>query len=142
MIKRVANDNWFSHCVRMRTNYTCESCGTEYQPNDSGCQASHYFSRSHYSTRFCGDNCFTHCTSCHFKLGSNPDDFYRFAKNKLGEGILEILREKRDDIELGRTIRKDAKAKLISKYYKKEFERMKAMRDEGVVGRIEFTDYC
>ncbi len=56
---------------------------------------------------------------------------------KLGEGMLEILREKQ------RQIYKGWKRDMVSitAHYKSEYEIMQAKRADGVQGRIEFMSW-
>ena len=43
-------------------------------------------------------NAFAHCYGCHQKYGSNPDYFVRHYIDTYGEGALELIREKAEDI--------------------------------------------
>ena len=43
------------------------------------------------------------------KLGSNPDDHREWMVNKVGEGMIDILRQKREDIGLAKSIKKNLK---------------------------------
>jgi hypothetical protein len=51
----------------------------------------------------------------------------------------QIILEKKQNTSIGRMARKEVKE--IAKHYKAEFERMRKLRAEGVMGRIEFTGY-
>ena len=84
-------------------------------------------------------NAFAHCYGCHQKYGSNPDYFYRHYIDTYGKGALEILREKAEDITLGKRMNKEQKE--ISKHYKAEAERMENERASGVAGWLEFTSW-
>jgi hypothetical protein len=84
-------------------------------------------------------NAFAHCFGCHQKLGSNPNDFQRWALNALGEGAIDILQEKRENISLAKDYKKNLKD--VAKHYKEQFELIQAAREEGNDGRIEFVGY-
>lgn len=138
-IKRLPADMWFSKCVRERSNWTCEKCGTQYDFGAQGLQCSHYFGRRAYGVRFDPDNAFAHCFSCHQDLGGNPDDFTHWALGELGEGRIQMLREKREDIGLAKSIKKFLPD--VAKHYKAEFARMRQERDLGATGRVEFENF-
>jgi len=132
-------DRWFSKCIREAADWTCECCGKKYEENSSALHASHYFSRRHKAIRYCPDNVFAHCFGCHQKLGGNPDDFHKWMVNKVGEAMLEILREKRNDIGLAKTINKNKKD--VARHYREEYKRIKAVREAGAVGFIDMIEY-
>lgn len=140
-IKRNIADKWFSDCIRERANWTCEICHT-YYPEDrrQGLHCSHFYGRGNWSIRFCVDNAFAHCFSCHNRFGNDPDfntnDYYISI---FGDGMREIIRQKKHDTGLGKIARKSVKQ--IAKHYKIENERMKILRAPGDMSRIEFVDY-
>ena len=84
-------------------------------------------------------NAFAHCYGCHQKYGSNPDYFVRHYIDTYGEGALELIREKAEDINLGKRMNKEQK--LIAKHYKTEAARMENERASGVVGWLEFVSW-
>ena len=138
-IKLNPADTAFSKCVRERTDYTCEVCGGQYEEGDRGLHCSHYFGRRAYSVRFDPANAFAHCFACHQRLGSNPDDFARWADGVLGSGRVQLLRERREDNSLGKTVKKNLKD--VAKHYREQLKIMKAKRADGAVGRIEFEGW-
>jgi len=140
-IKRTIADKWFSDCIRERANWTCEICHTYYpEGHRQGLHCSHFYSRGNWSIRFCVDNAFAHCFSCHNKFGGDPDfDTNDYYNSIFGEGMREILRQKKHDTGLGKLARKSVKP--ISKHYKKEYENMREKRMGGNIDRIEFVDY-
>ena len=137
-LKRSQADIHFSKCIRERAEWTCELCGTQYPENAGGLECSHYFSRSHYSTRFNPDNAFSHCTGCHTKIGGSPHDFSRWVEKQLGESRYQILVEQKNNIDLGREVRKMNKNGEASKHFREQLKAMKSQREAGKVGRIEF----
>ena len=104
-----------------------------------GLHCSHYFGRRANSLRYCPDNAFAHCFGCHQRLGSNPDDFRGWMVSKVGEGMIDILREKREDIGLAKDIKKNIKD--VAKHYKAEYERLRQERLNGVTGPLEIISY-
>lgn len=138
-MKIASSDRWFSKCVRERSNWTCEHCGKAYPQNSQGLHCSHYFGRRNKSLRWDPDNAFAHCFGCHQKLGSNPHDFQRWAEERLGSGTVEILNEKRNDLNLAKSLHKAEKE--IAAHYKLEYETMLSRRAAGESGRLEFTGY-
>ena len=105
-LKRTAADHWFSRCVRLRSDFKCQGCGAQYESNSTGLHCSHYFSRSKKGIRYDAMNAFAHCYGCHQKYGSNPDYFVRHYIDTYGEGALELIREKAEDINLGKRMNK------------------------------------
>lgn len=145
MIKISPADRWFSKCVRESQDWTCEVCKTKYPENAQGLHCSHYFGRRNYSVRFCAGgsggvtNAFSHCFGCHQKMGSNPYDFTKWVTDTIGEGALEILIEKRNDINAAKMIKKNLKD--VAAHYKLEFEGLQARRAGGDSGVLTFTPY-
>ena len=145
MIKITNADKWFSKCVREAADWSCEVCGTKYAENAQGLHCSHFFGRRNYSVRFCSqglkgvNNAFSHCYSCHQKMGSNPYDFAKWVENEIGADFVEILIEKRNDISAGKMIKKNLKE--VAAHYKLEYEKLKARRAAGEKGKLSFTCY-
>ena len=136
-MKLKASDIWFSRAIRIRSDWACEACGKQYLQNAQGLHCSHHFSRRHRATRWATDNASAHCFSCHQRLGGNPVEFARWIRAKLGDGALEILEEKKNSIV---KISK-AEEKEIAAHYRKEFNRIQKLRDEGVTGWIEVESW-
>ena len=138
-LKRTAADHWFSRCVRMRNDFICQGCGKQYDEKSMALHCSHYFGRAKRGVRYDGLNAFAHCYGCHQRFGSNPDYFYRHYIEAYGEGALTLLREKVEDITLGKRMIKEQKE--ISRHYKKEVFRMENERLKGVKGWLEFESW-
>jgi len=73
------------------------------------------------------------------KLGSNPDDHREWMVNKVGEGMIDILRQKREDIGLAKSIKKNLKD--VAKHYKAEYDRLKSLRMAGEKGTLDIIEY-
>lgn len=135
MIKRSPADDAFSKAIRAAADYTCECCGKKYDQSSMGLHCSHFFGRRAYSVRFDPKNAWAHCYGCHQRLGSNPYDFTKWVESKIGCGMLQILRERREDGNAAKLIRKNLKD--VAKHYREELKRIQSLRDEGVGGKID-----
>lgn len=138
-VKITPADLWFSKCIREAADWKCQCCGTQYQEGTMGLHCSHYFGRRANAVRYCPDNAFAHCFGCHMKLGSNPDDFRAWTVNRIGEGMIDILREKREDTSLAKSIKKNLKD--VAKHYKAEHARLRSLRMEGKKGDLKIIEY-
>ena len=140
-MKKSTADDLFSKCIRERAEWRCERCGTQYVEGigAKGLECSHLYSRRHYGIRFDPLNAFSHCSGCHRFFTGEPVTFTRWAEDQLGLGAIEILIEKKRDIGLAKTVKKNLKD--VTAHYRKEFKRMKDLRAEGVTGRIEFEGF-
>jgi hypothetical protein len=123
----------------MRNDFICQGCGRQYEENSMALHCSHYFGRAKKGVRYDGLNAFAHCYGCHKKFGSNPDYFYRHYIDTYGEGALKILREKVEDIMLGKRMVKEHSQ--ISKHYKEQAGILENKRFKGVKGWIDFESW-
>ena len=138
-LKRTTADHWFSRCVRLRNDFICQGCGKQYEENSIALHCSHYFGRAKKGVRYDALNAFAHCYGCHQRFGSNPDYFFRHYIDEYGEEALAILREKVEDINLGKRANKEKKQ--ISKHYRQEAIRMEDERSSGKKGWLEFVSW-
>ena len=122
-VKIRAADKWFSLCIRQRSRWCCDRCGTYYpEGKRMGLHASHFHGRGSWSCRFSPDNCFSHCYGCHQYLGSNPQLFSQWVEDRIGKGAMELLLEKKNDLALGRVNKRAEKE--ISKHYRQQYRLM------------------
>lgn len=138
-VKRTPADDAFSLCVRERAGWTCEKCG-KYYPEGAGrkgLHCSHYIGRGNWSVRLDRDNAESLCYGCHSHHGGTE----RRAREVLGDGLWEILYERSVDTELGRAYRKTKGKGEVAKHFRAEYERMRASRMDGEIGRIEFENF-
>ena len=146
-VQRLDPDVWFSLCIRERADWTCQKCGKKYEPwytekgipANPGLHCSHYIGRGNYSVRFDPMNADAHCYGCHSKFEGNPHAFSTWKTEQLGGILYDVLIEKSEDSSLGKIARRE-KAQ-IAEHYKAEFERMRKLRSEGKIGRINFQGY-
>lgn len=133
-------DKWFSLCVRERAGWKCEYCGTQYEPGSRGLHCSHYFTRGNWAVRFEPLNAFAHCFHCHQLLGSNPDKFYWWVKEQLGEQY-RLLIELERDIVRGKEVKRTKGKGEIADHYEAEYCMMRLMREAGAPERLEFKGW-
>ena len=117
-IKREACDKWFSDVIRKKANHVCESCGVTNVAMD----CAHIYGRRAKSVRWSLDNAVCLCRTCHRKFTENPIDFTHWLNEYLGEGHMELLNEKRNNLmKTTKTLRKE-----IATHYRLEHKQMEA----------------
>ena len=102
-----------------------------------GLHNSHIFSRRHRTIRWCKDNTQALCFSCHSWFGGNPADSGLWITELLGEGFIDLLREKRDS----RMKVSKIEEKEIAKHYRAEHAKLLQRRADGETGILEFESY-
>jgi len=121
-MKTSAADSYFSKCIRASNDYVCAKCGTQYDKSSSGLHCSHNFSRRHRTIRWCKDNALPMCYGCHQWFGGNPADSGLWLTNLIGEGVIDILREKmRAKIKVPKS-----EEALIAKHYREQLKLIEA----------------
>ena len=139
-VKITPADAAFSKCVRERSAWRCDRCGTYYpEGKRMGLHCSHYFGRGSYATRFDPLNAFSHCYGCHQYMGSNPHEFDAWAASQWPYGTAVILAERRRDTFSAKLVKKNLPE--VAKHYREEHKRMVALREQGEQGRIEFVGW-
>lgn len=139
MVKRTTADDAFSKVIRFATDYKCEKCGKQYEHNSRALHCSHYFGRRSYGTRFDPNNAFAHCHGCHKHFSANPYYFTSWVEGKIGEGAVQILREKKEDIGYAKTIKKNLPD--VARHYRDELERLRSLRMDGATGKLKIIGY-
>lgn len=97
-IKIKPADRIFSQYIRLR-DMECKRCHSQVRLNDKGLptshQASHYWSRGNWTTRFSPENVDTLCMACHRLWGGDYRREYEvFKRKQLGEKgyiLLEVV---------------------------------------------------
>lgn len=123
-------DKVFSRYIRLRDTddngyFKCPTCGRILPFDQADC--SHYWSRTHYSTRWNEDNCVVECKHCNRFDSSHLDGLGRHLKKKLGEQRFELLHwlhhqpKDLDEFELA-TLIKDYQKKVIALAREKNFK--------------------
>lgn len=137
-VKRDKYDAIFSDIIRERVDYTCEHCGTFVPTGErQACHCAHIHGRKHQATRYDPDNAVCLCAKCHYWFTDHPTEFTYWLHQHLGDGHMEILREK------VRAIKKWIKGEKdeMRQHYRKELERMRERRSNGEIGRIDFEGW-
>ena len=136
-IKRSPADEAFSKCIRAANNYVCQKCGAVHNKSSTGLHCSHNFGRRHRTIRWCKDNALALCFNCHKWYGENPADSGRWLEDFIGEGTIQILREKRDSgVKVSKLEERD-----IAKHYRQELKKIESKRDSGQTGYIDFDSW-
>ena len=117
-IKRCPADAAFSNAIRLNKNHTCEHCGR----SDGRTECAHIFGRRHKSVRWDTMNALSLCHGCHRKFTENPLDFTTWLQGYLGQGYLDILTEKRNQImKTNKALRAE-----IAKFYRGQVKLLEA----------------
>ena len=128
-IKRDEADRWFSKCIRLRHDWHCEHCGRQYDESSTGLHCAHIYGRANKSTRWDAGNCVSLDYGCHQRFTANPLDFHNWLHSYLGEGHMELLRERRNQIlKTNKALRAE-----IAAHYRQEFRRMTETGDRNLV---------
>jgi hypothetical protein len=115
-IKRDAADKWFSDVVRQKAGFQCEHCGKQ----DGRMECAHIWGRAAKSVRWSMDNALCLCHYCHKVFTANPLDFSVWLESHLGQGHLDMLREK---WQVLMPTNKKLRAE-IAKHYREEHAKM------------------
>lgn len=128
-IKRDSADKYFSDCIRHRARYRCEYCGKPFTGLVQGFECAHIYGRANKSVRWSADNAVALCSHHHRHFTENPLDFQHWLSTHLGEGHLDLLREKKNQIfKTTKAIRLE-----IAKHYREEFRRMESENTTDLV---------
>lgn len=137
-VKRDKYDAIFSDLIRSRVDFTCEHCKT-YIPEGQrqACHCAHIHGRKAQSTRYDGDNAVCLCAKCHYYFTDHPTEFTYWLHEYLGDGHMDLLREKLN------TLKKFYKGEKeeMNKFYKNELKKIQQRRKDGEKGRIDFTSW-
>ena len=122
-IKRDGADIAFSKAVRHRDK-RCTHCGT-----DQTLQCAHIYGRRQKVVRWSMDNAVTLCAGCHRYFTENPIPFHDWLLETLGEGHMELLREKtRGHMKTNEALRKE-----IGKHYRDELRKAENNPDHEII---------
>jgi len=127
-IKRDAADIAFSNAVRLFKRYTCEHCKRTAYEGYPQMELAHIYGRASKSVRWCVDNALCLCHTCHAFFTANPVDFMCWLTDHIGQGMIQLLNEKRNKIQ---KTTKDYR-KEVAKHYRREIKLMEAGEHELV----------
>jgi len=116
-IKRDAADIWFSKAVRLRDGNRCVVCG-----KDQSLEAAHIYGRRLKSVRWSLDNCLAMCHYHHRYYTEQPIEFRDYLHKLYGDGHMEMLREKAQQVFKATA----AVKKEIAKHYRDEVRKAEA----------------
>lgn len=138
MLKRDALDAVFSDLIRESYDWTCARCGTQF-PERKGrdIHCSHFYSRIFIATRWFPDNAVCLCAACHDYVGKHPDEHVDLIRRVLGDTRYEWLQARKRQIWRYR----QADKKGMRKHYGAELARLRGLRVDGVMGRVEVVAY-
>ena len=145
-MKLTVCDTILSKCIRERNHWECEICGIISQNGrmtggDRAMQHSHFIGRKHKSTRYSGNNGLCLCAGCHAEVEEDPGLHTRIFTQIMGGGMAELLTEMKHQAFKPPGGWK-AFEKEAAKHYRLEFKRMRDLRLEGVMGRIEVVNFA
>ena len=131
-IKISPADKAFSDCVRAAYDHTCARCG-----NTGRTECSHIHSRRHRTIRWCKENAVAKCSTCHRWWHENPTESALWFVEKFGQGVEDILLEKKNlKVKVPKTEEKE-----IAKHYREQLKIIQDKRDSGVSGYIDFESW-
>ena len=119
-IKREGCDDWFSKCVRKRANWR-----SEYSGQEGVLHCCHIYGRRGKSVRWDGMNAVCLTAHEHRHFTENPLEFHRWLEKHLGQGHLDILREKKNTLmKTNKQLRRE-----IAAHYRQQFNEMQDGED-------------
>lgn len=138
LIKITPADRWFSIAVRERADWMCERCGRKHTPPTTALHCAHWHSRGSWSVRFDPSNAAALCYGCHQYTSVNRETEHRPLMLRL-VGDMELDRLAYDKNRPANGIKR--RVKEIGEHYRREVDRLRTMRAEGVGGRIEIAPW-
>ena len=126
------SDKAFADCVKAAYDNTCQKCGIHGRMENS-----HIHSRRHRTIRWCKENALPKCHGCHRWWHENPTESGKWFEDKYGPGLVELLREKKNNkFKIPKVEEKE-----IAKHYRFELKKIKEKRIDGAVGYVDFLSY-
>lgn len=117
-IKRCPADIEFSKALRMSRGNVCEHC----KKADGRMECAHIYGRRHKSIRWDTLNALCLCHTCHRTFTENPLDFTAWLQAYVGQGLLDILTEKkRAFCKTNKALRAE-----IAKHYREQIKLLEA----------------
>ena len=122
-------DKIFSQVVREAADWECEIC----HRSNIRMECSHDRSRRYVLTRYDPRNAICSCSGCHRRTTESADDHVESFRRIKGSEVRQLMRE----LSNSRGRLKKFEREAIHKHYKRELGRIKALRMNGKVGKIE-----
>lgn len=131
-VKITPADKAFADCVKEAYDHTCEKCGKQ-----GRMECSHIHSRRHRTIRWCKENAIPKCHPCHRWWHEHPTEAGKWFLDKYGQGIEDILIEKKNNkYKISK-----ADEKEIAKHYREQLKIIQEKRIQGQTGYIDFESY-
>lgn len=116
-------DKAFADCVKFKAQNKCVRCGMV----RDRMECSHIHSRRHRTIRWCKENGTCKCHGCHRWWHENPTEAGVWFVNKFGQGIEDILIEKKNS----RVKVSKLEEKEIAKHYREQLKIMEKQLKGG-----------
>lgn len=98
---------------------------------------SHVYGRRHRTIRWAKENAKCLCSACHRWWHENPTESGKWFEDLVGEGYMELLREKRDSMmKITKSDERD-----IARHYRLQLRNIEERRLNGETGVIPFESY-
>lgn len=114
-VRRNRADILFSDHIRKKAGWKCESCGKICRIDGiwiAKLEASHYWVRNHWNTRYDEENVYSLCFTCHKRMGEykreENGEYDLFVKARLGNKKYKNLK-----LRANMTARRDEKLWLL-----------------------------
>jgi len=101
-------DKAFSQYIRTRDNWTCQRCGTKYEPPTMALHCSHFQGRGKENTRFEPLNADALCYGCHQYSPSHPGEHLQWQIQRKGQDTIDKI-----ILQSNTYKKKDRKAEVI-----------------------------
>lgn len=108
-------DKAFSLWIRTRDNWTCQRCGTRYNPPTMALHCSHFQGRGKEATRFEPLNADSLCYGCHKYFTSYPGEHLNWQVERKGQETV-------DKLILASNTYKKKDRKLEAKYWRQRLK--------------------
>ncbi len=131
-IKITPADKAFADCVKAAYDYTCQVSGEQ-----GRVELSHIHSRRHRTIRWCKENALPKSHHKHRWWHENPTEAGAWFLNKYGQGMVDLLMEKKNS----KFKVPKSEEKQIAKHYRNELKIIEAKRAKGRIGYIDFISY-
>ena len=131
-LKRDTADAAFSDAIRERDGWECQNCGGQ-----DHIQCCHIRSRKFSATRTDPNNSIALCASCHAIFTQDEFLWVDWCDERWGRSYVDQLRFKANNTI---TRRNKIYTKECAAHFRKETERLKLLRMDGIKGKLEPFD--
>lgn len=125
-------DKAFADCIKEAHNHTCAVCGIQ-----GRMELSHIHSRRFRTIRWAVLNALPKCHTCHRWWHENPTESGAWFEKTYGEGVVDLLIEKRN----AKFKVPKSEEKEIAKHYREQLKIIEQKRADGATGYIDFESW-